>query len=67
MRKIRLDVDHLQVETFPTTPPETDRGTVQGHWSQPGTCDAYVATCQYGGTCGPGCATRVKCSGPYCV
>jgi hypothetical protein len=26
-----------------------------------------VGTCQYGGTCGPGCATRVKCTTIDCV
>lgn len=68
MKKISLDLDRLAVESFATTDPEAPpRGTVQGHWSQPGTCDAVVGTCQYGGTCGPGCATRVKCTTIDCV
>lgn len=56
MHKIKLDVESLSVDTFSTTPAKSEgRGTVQGHWSQVGTCDGFVATCQYGGTCGPGC------------
>ena len=56
MSKLRLNADALRVETFETTAPEgTERGTVHGHWSVPGTCDARAATCQYRGTCGPGC------------
>ena len=62
MKKIALDMDRLQVESFSTTDAERDaRGTVHGHWSQMGTCDGRVATCQYGGTCGPGCYTQ-KCT-----
>lgn len=67
MKKIRLDLDRLSVESFATG--DTDappRGTVHGQWSQRGTCDGFVATCQYGGTCGPGCAT-VGCTGIQCV
>jgi len=68
MNKIRLALDGLRVETFETEPAEgMGRGTVHGHWSQPGTCDARVATCQYGGTCGPGCATRKTCTGIDCI
>jgi hypothetical protein len=67
MRKIRLDLERLEVETFETTSPDDEScGTVHGHWSQVGTCDGYVATCQIGGTCGPGCATR-KCTGIDCI
>ena len=59
MRKIRLDPEHLHVASFDTTPEEADtRGTVHGHWSQPGTCDAYVATCQPGGTCARTCGSK---------
>jgi hypothetical protein len=58
VRKIRLDLEKLGVDTFETTASEPARGTVRGHWSQVGTCDAFVATCQYGGTCTNGCATK---------
>ena len=51
MRKIRLDLDKLSVETYETSSAETERGTVQGHWSQLGTCSPRVATCQVNGTC----------------
>ena len=66
MKKIRLELDHLRVDSFATAEADEGRGTVHGHWSQPGTCDGRVATCQYGGTCGPGCETR-KCTGTYCM
>jgi hypothetical protein len=67
MKKIHLDLDRLRVDSFETTDAEqAPRGTVHGHYSQPGTCDAYVGTCQYGGSCGAGCATR-KCTTIDCV
>lgn len=59
MNKIKLDLGRLQVESFETAAADgTERGTVHGHWSVPGTCDGRAATCQYRGTCGPGCASR---------
>jgi hypothetical protein len=68
MHKIRLDPERLRVESFETVLAErTERGTVHGHWSQMGTCDARVATCQYGGSCGPGCPTRINCTQLDCV
>lgn len=67
MEKIRLDLDRLEVETFDTTAPDdAARGTVHGHWSQMGTCDGYVATCQQNGTCAFGCGSR-GCTGIQCV
>lgn len=67
MRKIQLDVDQLRVATFETNDDEKEmRGTVHGHYSQRGTCDGFVGTCQYGGTCGAGCGT-VGCTGLACA
>ncbi|HEX6746555.1 MAG TPA: hypothetical protein VF092_04610 [Longimicrobium sp.] len=67
MRKMRLDLEKLNVETFEADAAEkAPRGTVHGHYSQRGTCDAYVGTCQVGGTCGNGCGTA-GCTGIYCV
>ena len=67
MKKIHLYVDRLHVETFATSDADAPpRGTVQGHWSQRGTCDAVVGTCQYGGSCGAGCATA-SCTGICCL
>jgi hypothetical protein len=67
MKKIRMDLDRLHVDTFETSAEERDaRGTVHGQWSQRGTCDGVVGTCQYGGTCGPGCGT-VGCTAIQCV
>ena len=67
MRKMRLDLEKLNVETFEADAAEKSlRGTVHGHYSQRGTCDGFVGTCQYGGTCGAGCGTA-GCTGTYCV
>ena len=67
MKKIALDLAHLRVESFETVAAErAERGTVHGHWSQMGTCDGRVATCQYNGTCGPGCYTQ-KCTVYPCL
>ncbi len=58
MKKIRLDLERLRVETFDTTVADPRaRGTVHGQWSQVGTCDGlgYIATCQQGGTCAHTC------------
>ena len=65
MRKIQLDPEALSVETFETGAAEPARGTVRGHWSQVGTCDAVVATCQVNGTCALTCGSR--CTGTACV
>jgi len=65
MKKIRLDLEKLGVESFETSPAEADRGTVHGHWSQLGTCDAVVATCQQNGTCALTCGSR--CGSTTCV
>ena len=65
MRKIRLDLEKLDVETFETAADELSRGTVRGHWSQLGTCDAVVATCQLNGTCKWTCGSR--CTGTACL
>lgn len=62
MNKIKLDLDRLQVDSFETASADGERGTVHGHWSQVGTCDARVGTCAYGATCGPGCGTRKTCT-----
>lgn len=51
MRKVQLNPETLRVDSFETGSDAVDRGTVHGHWSQVGTCDGRVATCQAGGTC----------------
>ena len=65
MRKLRMDLDALSVETFEIDRAEPVRGTVQGHWSQVGTCDAVVATCQVNGTCAFTCG--VRCGSGTCT
>lgn len=65
MKKIRLDLDHLQVESFATTEPEPARGTVAGHASFDLTClQSCGATCNGScyDTCHVPCATGVQCN-----
>ena len=66
MRKLQLQLDTLHVETFATSTADPARGTVHGHYSQLGTCDGRVATCQLGGTCANGCGTA-GCTGTACL
>jgi len=66
MRKIRMDLDRLDVESFDTAVVTDARGTVHGHfYSQLGTCDGRVATCQAGGTCAFTCGS--KCGTTLCA
>ena len=58
MKKVKLDLDRLVVESFDAEPVRKDRGTVRGHESGwPFTCypcsdwDSCPATCDY-----PSCA-----------
>ena len=68
MNKIKLNLDGLRVDSFQTaSADDASRGTVHGFYSQVGTCDGRVATCQYGGTCGAGCATRKNCTTIDCI
>ena len=60
MRKITLNVEMLDVETFDAGPGEDDRGTVIGQYSAIGTCGypLRLNTCQAGGTCAQTCGSR---------
>jgi hypothetical protein len=66
MKKLKLQLDDLVVDGFPTTPAEKDRGTVMGHshytwcWltcpatcgdTCANTCDDYSCAESCGGTC----------------
>jgi hypothetical protein len=68
MKKLRLDVDALQVESFAAVGYAAPAGTVQGHFNR----DPGSADCDGGGwgslfgTC-EGCPTVGTCVGPtYC-
>lgn len=60
MRKLELDMEKLNVESFEACPAEDDRGTVIGQYSAIGTCGypARLATCQLNGTCANTCGTH---------
>lgn len=71
MRKLKLDVDALQVESFAALPPGAEGGTVRGHWVTQKDVDESTE-CDGGGwgslfgTC-DGCPTVGTCVGPtYC-
>ncbi|MDB4950865.1 MAG: hypothetical protein JWM27_3514 [Gemmatimonadetes bacterium] len=55
MRKLRLDLDALSVDSFETAAAEPERGTVHAHLSRDGVCSTYFCTdeesCAYTG-CG---------------
>ncbi|HYH83593.1 MAG TPA: hypothetical protein VEX86_27610 [Longimicrobium sp.] len=53
-RKLNLDVDLLQVDSFePLAAEQTARGTVEGHaWTLPYCDSQYDRTCNGYGTCG---------------
>ena len=65
MRKIRLDIDNLAVESFDTARPEEKKtGTVRGH-----AVTLVVDTCPNfsKGTCFQSCGTDLRpCIEPYC-
>jgi hypothetical protein len=61
MKKIRLDLDGLTVETFATTKDdEARRGTVRGHLS------AYYELCQPGDTWQASCTCEATCNAATC-
>jgi hypothetical protein len=71
MRKLRLDVDALQVDSFAALPTQIANGSVLGHM-QPMQKDVYSTDCDGAGwgslfgTCA-GCPTVGTCVGPtYC-
>ncbi|WP_420130223.1 hypothetical protein [Longimicrobium sp.] len=69
MRKLKLTVESLQVESFHSEPPPPERGTVAGYdWTEYadescfGTCDGMCtrdASCQ--GQCGTGASCYGTC------
>jgi hypothetical protein len=62
MRKLRLNPDALEVQSFETAPPEPERGTVDAHQQtnpNANTCDPLEGTC-FGFTCFRTCI----CTGP---
>ena len=63
MKKIKLNLDRLKVDSFETRAADTEaRGTVHGHYSAPYTCNARADTCQYAGTCGSECMSLNDCT-----
>jgi hypothetical protein len=69
MKKLKLQLDDLIVESFATAAERDGRGTVQGHYSC-NTCEDLDCSVNCtGGTCGPNPTAQVGCvsgSGPVC-
>ena len=63
MRKIRLDVEALEVETFTTTGAAAGSGTVQGHDSGATNGQLCSGACSPGGSGGDGCFDPASISG----
>lgn len=73
MKKLSLELDDLQVETFDTTDDNGGRGTVQAHWTWetcPGrwTCDGTTCGRQWTNeaTCDDTCGPPDTCGHNYC-
>jgi len=78
MRKLKLSLDQLEVDTFRIDDPPPDLGTVRGAesaaedaaaitgWSW--LCGSCNATCGAGATCPISCggASPTSCDSPYC-
>jgi len=71
MKKLRMELDDLQVESFATDRGDGDRGTVEGHVSAQCSAGAFTCnggnTCVEGATCGNNESCYVSCNGscPY--
>ena len=71
MKKLRLELEELQVESFTTAELDGDRGTVEAYISvrcnTNYTCDPANNTCAYVETCGEWASCYVSCDGscPY--
>lgn len=69
MQKRKLDIDHLQVESFETGDADGLRGTVRAHETGPTACNP--ATCDTGfHTCWDSCDPEGTCAlscNPSCV
>ena len=53
MKKLRLKLEDLAVESFPTASPADERGTVRGHEATPGCVTESCTNCTYDDTiCG---------------
>jgi len=67
MKKLKLDLDALQVETFEAERAPRSRGTVQGHATSGG---GGPFECQYqcvtGGVSDIGCASDFGCASVHC-
>ena len=65
MKKLKLNLDDLRVESFATTPDATaPPGTVFGQDTEDTICNTQCGTCTCGNTCGNTCANSCgQCTG----
>ena len=64
MRKLKLDVEKLEITSFATDERERARGTVGGHGNQTAASGPY--TCEFFETCPVGCDSGVNTCGFTC-
>lgn len=60
MKSLKLKLDDLQIESFTTSAPSTERGTVNGHSGDYG-CNSDICTTE------PSNPNRASCPGFTCV
>jgi hypothetical protein len=69
MTKLKLDLEELEVESFPTERGEEEPGTVHGYWETDGGATCWYtcqgATCEGGNTCWDSC--DAGCGTYYCT
>ncbi|MFL5381030.1 MAG: pinensin family lanthipeptide [Longimicrobiaceae bacterium] len=73
MKKIKLELDTLAVESFETNETEREQGTVHGHWISNKLCESEVScryTCYYASCFDTQCYCEVpsypdNCGDPY--
>jgi hypothetical protein len=64
MKKLRLDVEDLAVETFITSGTEGVKGTVEGHATGPVVCPTRAVSCN-GTACPIDCTYGGECTGGF--
>jgi hypothetical protein len=67
MRKLKLSLDALQVDSFTASADEAERGTVPGHSFTQYADESCFESCNGGctayGSCGAGCGSGASCGG----
>jgi len=65
MRKLKLQMEDLQVDTFHTAPRQKGSGTVRGEQYTVTDCDTCYQSCEE--TCGYNCVSKLTCDYMTCA